>query len=68
MEIEQFKQDQEFITETEIKEGIKYTTRIFNRPIKNGDFMLASEGTDVFGIRKTTEIINHVYQNVVNEV
>lgn len=48
-------------TKTEIKNGIKYTTRYVGRPIRQGDEMFHEIGTSNNGIETTTEIIMYEY-------
>jgi len=47
-------------TETEVKNGIKYTTHYVNRPIEEGDPQGGAVG--VCSINTITEIINYVYE------
>lgn len=49
------------ITETEVKNDIKYTTHYVDRPIKPGDKHGGSIGACINGIEKTIEIITYVY-------
>lgn len=49
-------------TETEVRDGIKYTTHYVDRSIKQGDPQGGPVGVCVNGVSKTTEIINYVYK------